>query len=109
MANIPINGKPGLSQADSIQKTGLSPKAGGSPSETKAQGAAFRALLEKLDAKARNLEEQTLGVDDAKNLAGAVEGAKASLAEALSLGEELLESYRQSRQQGDATTQGESK
>ena len=109
MANIPINGKPGLSQTDSIKKAGVSPKGTASTAETKKQGAVFKALLEKLDAKARTLEEQTLGVDDAKDLAGAVEGAKASLAEALSLGEELLESFRQSRQQGDGAAQGETK
>ncbi|MFT5287754.1 MAG: hypothetical protein ACI8TQ_003942, partial [Planctomycetota bacterium] len=97
------------SQADAIQNSGVSPKGTAGSTETKAQGAVFKALLEKLDAKARTLEEQTLGVDDAKDLAGAVEGAKASLAEALSLGEELLESYRQIRQQNDGPAQSETK
>lgn len=109
MADIPIPGKPGRSQADSIRNAGVPAKGPASAAETKTQGAAFRALLEQLEAKARTLEEQTRGVDDAVNLAGAVEGAKASLDDALSLGEELLETYRQTRQQGNAPGQGEAK
>ena len=69
------------------------------PSENSSEGVAFKALLEKLDEQARALEETSQKVDDAANLAGAVEGAKASLEDALSLGEELLESFRQSQHQ----------
>lgn len=94
-----------------VHKTGSTGPAEGAkkPAATKEQGAAFRALLEQLDEKARALQAQTQGVDDAANLAGAVEGAKASLDQALSLGEELLESYRQTRQQNPNVPEEESK
>lgn len=99
MADIPLSGNLGASGAEP-NRIGAAPGKGtASKVDTKEQGVAFRALLEKLGEKARILEEQTRGVDDASNLAGAVEGAKASLDDALSLGEELLESFRQSRQQ----------
>jgi len=109
MADIPISGKLGASGPESNRIGGVPAKGTGSKVETKEQGVAFRALLEKLEEKARVLEEQTRGVDDAKNLAGAVEGAKASLDDALSLGEELLETYRQNRQQNSAGTEEQSK
>ena len=109
MADIPISGKLGASGSES-NRIGATPiKGDGSKVESKEQGVAFRALLEKLEQKARVLEEQAHGVDDAVNLAGAVEGAKASLADALSLGEELLETFRQSQQQNPASTEEKSK
>ncbi len=109
MADIPISGKLGASGSEP-NRIGAAPiKGAGSKVESKEQGVAFRALLEQLEQKARVLEEQANGVDDAVNLAGAVEGAKASLADALSLGEELLETFRQSQQQNPASTEEKSK
>jgi hypothetical protein len=100
MADSPVTPGPLDPKRGSIARTGqVSPKAGARTSENKSDGVAFRALLEKLEEKARALEETSRTVDDAAHLAGAVEGARASLEDALSLGEELLESYRQSRHQ----------
>jgi hypothetical protein len=101
MADVPISRSSG--QPDPIRKPdavrGAAPKGAGRTSEKQSDGIAFKALLERLEEKARALEETTRGVDDAAHLAGAVEGARASLEDALSLGEELLESYRQNRHQ----------
>ncbi len=103
MADIPISRTPQPDPTGGpgrLEKTGAVPaKDGQRPSENKPEGVVFKALLEKLEERARALEETTKTVDDATNLAGAVEGARASLEDALSLGEELLESYRQSRHQ----------
>ena len=87
-------------QPDPIRTGGALP-AKGKPrsSESSPEGVEFKALLDKLGQQAKALEETTRSVDDASNLAGAVEGAKASLEDALSLGEELLESFRQNQHQ----------
>jgi|GEM_PF-6456057 len=64
-------------------------------------GAAFRALLDKLAGSAERLRESESGVNDAESLAGAVEDARSTLSDALSLQEQLLEAYRQRRAQGE--------
>lgn len=68
------------------------PGAGGSP--------AFHVLLERLQRQAAELEQASLAADDPARLAGAVDTARASLEEAQSLGERLLEAYRAARRQG---------
>ena len=102
MVDVPIHG-PSNPGAGGVRPTG---PAGPAKAPTRgAEGAdkpAFKALLDKLEQRARELEAETRGVDDASHLAGAVEGAKSSLEDALSLGEELLESFRQNRQQTSA-------
>ena len=67
-------------------------------------GAAFRALLERLEERTRELEEQSQSVKDASGLAGAVDTARASLEEAVSLSDQLLEAYREARQQSALQT-----
>lgn len=67
-----------------------------------ANGAAFQALLDQLQAQARDLRgagEAELGADD---LAGAVDRAHSSLRDALSLSDQLLEAYRESVQSARA-------
>ncbi len=106
MADLPIPSLPGIpesSRSDAL-RSGARTSARAAPKTSENQEAqdarpAFKVLLEMLQDKARALEEQTKRVDDASLLAGAVEGARSSLEEALSLGEELLESFRQNRQQ----------
>lgn len=65
-------------------------------------GVAFRALLERLEARTRELEEQGRTLDDASGLAGALSTARASLEDAVSLGDQLLEAYRESLLQAEA-------
>ena len=62
-------------------------------------GATFRALLDKLAGSAERLRESEGAVNDAESLAGAVEDARSTLSDALSLQEQLLEAYRQRRAQ----------
>lgn len=65
-------------------------------------GVAFRALLERLEARTQELEEQGRTLDDASGLAGALSTARASLEDAVSLGDQLLEAYRESLLQAEA-------
>jgi len=63
-------------------------------------GAAFRALLERLEQRAGALEERSRSELGPGDLPTAVDEARASLQEALRLSSELLEAWRQSRHQG---------
>lgn len=62
---------------------------------TPASGVAFRALLERLETQARELEVQSRSIESPQDLTGAVDRAHASLQDALSLGDRLLEAYRE--------------
>lgn len=61
-------------------------------------GAAFQALIEKLETQARELERATRRVESPDDLAGAVDRAQESLHGALDLSDRLLEAFRASRQ-----------
>lgn len=89
---IPIHGP---------QKTGPIQPGVGSNAKTGPTdgGVAFRALLDELEAKSRDLQAQSKSVESPADLAGAVQGAKASLDDALSIRDRLLEAYREARQQ----------
>jgi len=54
-----------------------------------------------LQAQARELEAATPGVADPKELAGAVDMARASLDDALSLSDQLLEAFHEARLHGE--------
>lgn len=72
------------------------------PGKTEPQGGpAFRALLDKLQAEARDLQRESETVEAAADLSDAVERARSSLGEALTLGDQLLEAYREAKQRGD--------
>jgi hypothetical protein len=75
-------------------------KALDAPRDAKA-GAAFKALLERLEEETRRLSQASEGVNGARDLAGAVDVARESIAEAIQLGDELLEAYRAARQRPD--------
>jgi len=72
-------------------------RAADAPRDQKAPS--FEALLEKLQNHAHVLGEKSRQVSDPEHLSGAVEAAKASLEDAVSLGDRLLEAYREARQQ----------
>ena len=97
MENSPVN----QSSQGPIQRTGAThqraPRPSGELKENRSP--AFQVLLDRLQERARELEETRKTVDDPAQLAGAVDSARASLADALSLGEELLEAYRQAQSQ----------
>jgi flagellar hook-basal body complex protein FliE len=65
-------------------------------------GVAFRALLDELELKARDLQQQSRSLERPEDLADAVQGAKASLDDALSIRDRLLEAFRQAQQQDHA-------
>ena len=71
-----------------------------------AGGAAFQALLEKLETQARELEAQSQQIESPKDLTGAVDRAHASLQDALTLGDRLLEAYRESLARASAKLAG---
>jgi hypothetical protein len=66
----------------------------------KTDGAAFRALLEELEQRASALEQRSQGDLAPEELADAVDQARSSMERALALSGELLEAWRQHRQQG---------
>lgn len=57
-------------------------------------GPAFEALFDQLTSRAAELEEKSRRVDGPADLPGALDTARASLEEALQLGQGLLEAYR---------------
>lgn len=61
-------------------------------------GVAFRALLERLESSAREIEAESRAVSGPRELSGAVGRARASLEDAAQLGAQLLEAYQQARQ-----------
>ena len=67
-------------------------------------GPAFRALLESLQEKARSLQHDSQHVDRPEELSQAVDRARASLSDALSLSDRLLEAYREAVQQDGPDT-----
>ena len=73
--------------------------------DTKA-GAAFRAVLERLEEKTRALGEASERLDDPSRLGDAVLSARASVEEAVSLGTDLIEAYRASTQRSNHKAQG---
>jgi len=95
MDSQPINPNQGLNP---LRETGgVSP---GKSGATSGNGPAFEALLEKLQTQADGLRQKTEQVDDPGQLAGAVDMARTSLNDALSLSEQLLEAYRADLQKG---------
>jgi hypothetical protein len=58
---------------------------------------AFEALLERLSARAAELDTKSRELASPADLPGAVDAARASLEDALTLGERLLEAYRAAR------------
>ena len=72
------------------------------------QGVAFKALLEKLDSQARRIQQTSEQVDRPEQLAGAVDEARTSLDQALSLGNQLLEAFRANQLQLPGSSETES-
>ncbi|MEZ6014539.1 MAG: hypothetical protein R3F49_05455 [Planctomycetota bacterium] len=70
------------------------------PADAKS-GAAFKALLERLEEETRRLTKASDGVHGARDLAGAVDVARESVEEAIQLGDQLLEAYRAARQRAE--------
>ncbi len=61
---------------------------------------AFEALLERLTARAAELDVKSRALARPEDLPGAVDAARASLEDALTLGEQLLDAYQAEQQRG---------
>ena len=68
------------------------------PREKAEGGIAFKALLDKLQGQADSLRADSEAALEAEELSGAVDRAHASLQDALSLSDQLLEAFRESAQ-----------
>lgn len=79
---------------------------GGPSARSPAAPGEFRALLERLAGRARDLEHAARVVRDPDDLAGAVASAGSSLRDALALGDRLLEAYRRASIDGPAARAG---
>ena len=94
MGETPIRGLPGSEHVSGASGAPKLPQA-----DPAASGPAFEVLLEKLELRARELRDDSGSVENPTELAGAVDRARASLEDALTLSDQLLEAYRQSLQQ----------
>lgn len=74
--------------------------------ETEKAGAAFRALLERLEKSARDLDAASESIEDPRQLGKAVMDARATVEEAVLAGSGLLEAYRaaQARASSESTS-----
>lgn len=94
----PLGTTQGASPAKTSKVSGTS-----TDSNAEAEGApAFRALLDKLQEQAKSLQADSESLDKPEELSGAVDRAKSSLSDALSLSDKLLEAYRGAMQQDSA-------
>ena len=98
-----------MSDTPLIQPSGNDPTAkntgAAKAKKTAPEGPAFNVLLERLQARAQELEQTSADVNDPKQLAGAVDSARASLEDALSLSDRILEAYRETQHQSGATAE----
>ena len=90
MSEIPI--RPDAARADAVGRAGEARRADAAQSDAPA----FRNLLEQLEQRAADLRRNEAEVGDASRLAGALGDVRASLEDALSLKDQLLEAYRAS-------------
>lgn len=97
MSEIPI--RPNSTSTDAVGGAGEVRR----PEGASGDAPAFRSLLEQLEQRAADLRRNEAEVGDASRLAGALGDVRASLEDALSLKDQLLEAYRASlsREPGD--------
>ncbi len=69
---------------------------------TESAGASFRALLERLEKSAKDLDAASEAIDNPRQLGEVVETARASVEEALLAGSDLLEAYRAAQAHGSS-------
>jgi hypothetical protein len=81
-------------------------RASAKPAAASGNGPAFEALLEKLQAQAEGLRQKSEELSEPSQLASAVDMARSSLDDALSLSQQLLEAYRADVQKSDESQTG---
>jgi len=72
---------------------------GASPAKKTEGGAQFQAMLDRIEQRARELSATSNDAIEPEALAGAVDRARESLEDVLTLKEQLLEAYRQAQSQ----------
>ena len=96
----PNTGGPNTGGPDKARGIGPAPIPGDKRSE-RAGGTEFQALLDKIEESARDLAEKSKSVEKPEQLAGAVDSARESLEDVLSLKDQLLEAYEQAKRQNE--------
>ncbi|QDV09969.1 hypothetical protein Poly30_55300 [Planctomycetes bacterium Poly30] len=94
MMNPDKTGVAGVLGGTAVQATGRPKGDALGSAETEKAGAAFRALLERLERSARDLDAASESIEDPRQLGQAVMNARASVEEAVLAGSGLLEAYR---------------
>jgi len=74
-------------------------KPGAPPVKTGEGGVEFQAMLDRIEQRARELSAASSDALEPEQLAGAVDRARESLEDVLTLKEQLLEAYRQAQSQ----------
>ncbi len=93
--------RPSSPAPDPLRTNPTGQPAPGRAERTRGASPAFQVLLERLSARAQELEEKSKTLDAPGDLPQAVDSARASLEDALSIGEKLLEAYRAARARGE--------
>jgi hypothetical protein len=102
-SSSPMKGPQGAPQSPAKSTRSTSSASPASPTQGAAtQAMAFRALLDKLAGRAQELESTSSKPMNADELAGAVDRAHESLQDALTLSEQLIESFRAAQQRAVA-------
>lgn len=103
--NTDKTGVAGVLGSTAVQPTGRSKGEVPGSAETEQAGAAFRALLERLERSARDLDAASESIDDPRQLGQAVMSARASVEEAVMAGSDLLEAYRAAKARAASESQ----
>jgi hypothetical protein len=74
-------------------------KPGAAPAKTSEGGVEFQAMLDRIEERARELSAASSDPLQPQELAGAVDRARESLEDVMTLKEQLLEAYRQAQSQ----------
>ena len=97
-----VDPNPVQSSQNAIQGVGKSsPTAPSKGVSSPENGARFRALLDQLQTQVQGLQKTGEGPLKPDELAGAVDQARTSLEDALSLKDQLLEAYRAAQQRSE--------
>ena len=97
MTSVPDSGTPRVGMRPGSSASGSADgvrRAAAGVAGDQSQAPAFDALLRELAAKAARLDARGAEVTDAEQLRGAVDSARATLDDALSLGASVLEAFR---------------
>ena len=98
--------QPGLTGAGKVEQTAPS----NSQDPARVAGPAFQVLLDRIQSQTKELKASSKTLDNPASLNEAVDIARASLDDALSLGDRLLEAFREAQQQiATPTSQSEQK